>query len=168
MAEAAAEHAAKAEERSTRWIFLGAGLFNAGLVPVSFFTHLGKFDPMFTRAGCGNLGLWGLAYASLYNRYHLAPATSVVFGLEKLFYTVRWLGWMQTSRRTLPGLWKSDKLAASVLSFYGIVDGLFCVLFFRTAYLHRNNLLGSTGAEETLQAVVKSSMKKSVAKRLGM
>ena len=33
----------------------------------------------------------------------------------------------------------------------------------RTAYLHRNNLLGSTGAEETLQAVVKSSMKKSVA-----
>jgi len=56
-----------------------------------------------------------------------------------------------------------DKLAASVLSFYGIVDGLFCVLFFRTAYLHRNNLLGDTGVEETLQAVVKSSMKKSVA-----
>lgn len=44
---------------------------------------------------------------SLYNRYHLAPMTSVVFGLEKLFYTVRWLGWMQTSRHTLPGLWKS-------------------------------------------------------------
>ena len=90
---------------------------------------------------------------SLYNRYHLAPATSVVFGLEKvqfllyslgyrsfwrpprcqhiqtscfaslsthrpfvptvplqLFYTVRWLGWMQTSRRTLPGLWKSVRI----------------------------------------------------------
>lgn len=106
---------------------------------------LGKLDPLFDFHGISAILLFGLAYASLWNRFSEAPMVSLVFGVEKMYYAVHYIYWTKKNQALLRQLKTSDPRSASFLNTYGIGDGAFGVFFFVVGIYYHENLFGNVG-----------------------
>lgn len=113
------------------WGFILAGLYNSGIGVFSkgFGESLGAIDPLFSANGCIAIQLWGLAYLALKDRHDVVPAMSLVFCLEKLFYGVHWLCWLDQHGQQLPSLIEQDLLTGLFFYIYGAGDLIFMLFF---------------------------------------
>ena len=123
--------------------FLLSAAYNSGIVFFSrrFGDDLAKIDPHFDSGSCFGILLWGLAYASLATRYHVAPAVALVFAVEKAFYSARWLLWLSASGLTvLPSLITEDPLTGIFYAIYGSGDIVSMFFFAWVAWTWRANV----------------------------
>lgn len=121
-----------------------AALYNLCIVVFSrgFSDVLGEVDPLFGPGGCVGILLWGMAYYALRNRYEQAPALSLVFCVEKLFYAAHWTLWMSAHAGELSSMYDADALTALFFTIYGAGDALFMIFFGWVAWRHRESLGG--------------------------
>ena len=116
-------------------IYLIALAYNLVIIPFSkvFSSNLGSVDPLFSPSGCFLILLWGVAYASVCKVYRQVPILSAVFAVEKLFYGLRWIVWMNDNYGALMDITRDDALTGLFFSIYGIGDLAFAVFFFYSA-----------------------------------
>jgi len=131
-------------------LYLLAGCYNFGIILFSKFlaSDLGKVDPLFDPSGVFLVVLWGATYASVHNIVADVPLLSLVFGVEKAFYGVRWLQWIQHNGSALPALLREDPLTGMFFAIYGTGDLASAALFFYSAYQHRQNMFGTKRKEK--------------------
>uniref|UniRef100_A0A7S3V268 Uncharacterized protein n=1 Tax=Aplanochytrium stocchinoi TaxID=215587 RepID=A0A7S3V268_9STRA len=124
-------------------VFYLAALFNSGVILVSrgFSEKLGEVDPLFSSDGCKCIVLWGMAYASIANRYDVVPLASLVFALEKFFYAKHWIVW--TKENDVNALIRKDPLTGLFFSAYGAGDAAFGIFFAYVALRFRQNMFNS-------------------------
>ena len=108
--------------------FVAAGLFNIvgiGGATMGFTSdRLAAVDPgAFSHTGSAVICIWGLAYIALSTRYHLAPVVSLVFGIEKAFYAIRWAWWLSANSADVP------TAEAPFFFTYGLGDALWGLFF---------------------------------------
>ena len=122
--------------------FLLAMAYNLNIILFSrgFSDNLGNVDPLFDSAGCKCIFLWALAYGALADRYHLVPAVSAVFAVEKLFYGHRWLVWIMDHHHQVDGMIEQDMFTGIFFALYGVGDLLSMILFAYAAWISRDNL----------------------------
>lgn len=127
--------------------FLIAAAFNFGILHASrgMKDDLGKLDPLFDFHGISAILLFGLVYASLWNRFSEAPMVSIVLGVEKMYYAIHYMYWTKNNKALLKQLKTSDPRSASFLSSYGIGDAAFGIFFFVVGIYYRENLFGRVG-----------------------
>jgi len=121
--------------------FVAAGLFNilGMLVVTRGFTSdaLTRLDPgAFSTTGCLVVCLWGLAYLSLARTYQRAPLVSLVFAVEKAFYSARWAWWWSESANQTAVL--SLDTWSPFFYMYGLFDGAFALFFFGVWWRYRS------------------------------
>ena len=133
--------------------FLAAAVFNFFILyynrGISFTSdnELGKIDSLFDRHGVSAILLFGLAYASLWNRFAEAPMVSMLFGIEKMYYAIHFVMWNSQNKALMKTLKRTKPMEASFLSVYGIGDGLFAIFFFAVGFYYRHNFFGPITAE---------------------
>ena len=111
---------------------LAAG-YNLCIIPFSKFfgPDLGSVDSSFDPFGALTIVLWGLAYGSIHKSHPHTPVLSLVFGIEKLCFGLRWIWWFSANYDSkLLDLIRSDPLTGLFFSGYGIFDLLTAALFF--------------------------------------
>jgi len=136
-------------------LYLLACLYNLHIILFSkFFSNdLGSVDPLFQKEGCFLIVLWGLAYASVSNIVDRCYLLSLVFALEKIFYSIRWMMVIQTRyvhcyydyqnkqcilTDKLLGYFHDDPMTEIFFMSYGIGDVVFGLLFFYSAIKYWN------------------------------
>ena len=116
--------------------YILAGCYNLGIIPASKFFQedMGKIDSIFDPSGCLLIVLWGMAYIAASPIVEKAPALSMVFGVEKVFYSLRWAVWVNSQTLdSIRTLIQDDMITGLFFSLYGIGDGLFATLFLYSA-----------------------------------
>ena len=109
--------------------------------------ELGKIDPLFDRHGISTVLLFGLAYASLWNRFSEAPMVSVLFGVEKMYYAIHFVYWHRQNKALMKTLLRTKPLEASFLKGYGFGDCFFAMFFFAVGFYYRRNFFGPVTPE---------------------
>jgi len=127
-----------------------AAFFNFGIVIASkgFSDNLAKVDPLFNTKEMIMILLWGLAYLGTARSYTHAPAISLVFALEKLYYGIYWVHWMLVNHHytEIRSIIEKDFLCGFFFASYGVVDFTFAFIFFYAAQKHFDKLFtGTTG-----------------------
>ena len=126
-----------------RATFFAAAAFN--LVGIGITTQLFTDNPLaalwpglFGTPGCVLIAIWGLAYASVADRWRQVPALCGVFAIEKLFYGASWvLYWAAPTTPTLAWHLAEAPSAAGFYLCYGAGDLLFAGVFALAAWTGR-------------------------------
>ena len=91
-------------------------------------------DPtLFSRFGLGMIMMWGVCYYACAQAAYHYRSISLAFALEKLIYVCMWILFLQ-SPVDWAELYQKDFLAALFYSIYGVVDGVYLLLFMYCAY----------------------------------
>lgn len=132
--------------------FIAAALYNSSIIIFSkgLGPDLGAVDPLFAPSGCIVILLWGAAYFALSRRYHVAPAVTLVFFVEKAFYAVHWLVWVAAYGSKLPAMIEADPLTGSFFAIYGLGDIAFMIFFGLVGWRWRRNLRGADNEAHSL------------------
>ena len=111
--------------------FVVAGFMNLSVLVFSkFFNNpiISEYDPVvMSNFGLLMIVIWGLAYMSVANKYHLVKWLVLVFAIEKLIYGIVWMRWMFNN--SVSNVFEKDAMAGAFFSVYGINDWLFCMFF---------------------------------------
>lgn len=126
-------------------VYLLAGFIN--IIGIPFFTkifsndYLSQIDPStFSKTGLIVIILWGLAYVAVANNYTKVPYVSLVFGIEKIFYGIVWIVWINNNISEIPTIFRNDAITGVFYSVYGINDLLFGFFFLYVFFLVNKKL----------------------------
>lgn len=109
---------------------IGVMIFSKGLTnQVLINTH----PTLFSQFGILMIMIWGLCYFVCTNAAYDYASISLVFALEKLAYVVTWIRFIQGDV-DWSVLYEKDLLAGLFYSIYGVVDGVYLLLFLYCAY----------------------------------
>lgn len=121
------------QKRIQSLFFLAGGVNSLGIIIFSKCftnTYLTQIDPFtFSKVSLVVIILWGLAYISLGFHYNQAPYVSLVFAIEKFFYTGVWVVWIKNNAMDLKTIYMNDVLTGLFYTVYGVNDFLFGVFF---------------------------------------
>jgi len=117
--------------------FVIAGLMNMTVLILSrLFTNptIPKFDPVvMSNFGLLMIVIWGLAYISIFKKYHNLKWLVGVFAVEKLIYAIAWTNWIMNNN--ISDVYAEDIMAGIFYSIYGINDWIF-FLFFSVVFIY--------------------------------
>lgn len=106
-------------------LFLSKGFTNQTLIQTD--------ATLFSRFGLCMIILWGFCYFVCAPAAHQYPSISIVFAMEKLVYLVMWIHFIQGPVQWST-LYEQDLFAGIFYSIYGLIDGVFMLLFVYSAH----------------------------------
>ena len=110
---------------------VGVLIFTKGLTNQALMSA----DPvLFSRFGLVMIMVWGLCYFACAQSARSEVKISLVFAIEKLAYVISWIVLLQSDFEW-GALFEQDLLAGIFYSIYGVVDGVYLLLFLYCARL---------------------------------
>lgn len=85
---------------------------------------------LFSDAGVFVIALWGLVYVAVSEDPARYARLFSILALEKAFYALTWVAWLEANGARLPLLFDTDPLAAAFYAGYGLWDGACAVILF--------------------------------------
>jgi hypothetical protein len=118
-------------------IYILAGIYNLSIL-IFPQAKLELYDPiLFNWHGIISILLFGLAYASIYNKYVSVPSLNIVFAMVKFYYFYKWFIWIDYGT-SIQRVYQDDPFTSLFFACYGIGDLLFGFFFLYNALLNNN------------------------------
>lgn len=109
---------------------IGVLIFTKGLTNQ---TLINSHPTLFSQFGIIMVMVWGLCYLACTQAAQVQKRISLIFALEKCVYLISWVLLLQ-SDFDWESLYQQDVLAGLFYSIYGVVDGIYMLLFLYCAY----------------------------------